>query len=263
LSSSDIRELNREKLVAKWKEQDAYIDHLLSKLEASGANEVAKLKESEAKLQLQIQESTRRENVLNMRLATKQQEMQELVSQVHDLKQGQSSEGSQLHSMAVDPAVNLVFQRMKSQLADYKEKLEQAQNDLSAWKFSPDSVTGKKLLAKCRSLIQENQELGKQISQGRVAQLEAEIALQKKLNQEVKEAQDELNEFVIQMDEEAEAMQSTIMHLQQQLKETKDVLVKTNPPLKDRTSKPNGPVDGHSSSSTSSSSKTGSRSQDS
>jgi len=27
---------------------------------------------------------------------------------------------------------------MKSQLADYKEKLEQAQNDLSAWKFSPD-----------------------------------------------------------------------------------------------------------------------------
>jgi len=51
-------------------------------------------------------------------------------------------------------------------------------------------VTGKKLLAKCRSLIQENQELGKQISQGRVAQLEAEIALQKKLNQEVKGALD-------------------------------------------------------------------------
>lgn len=65
------------------------------------------------------------------------------------------------------------------------------------------------------------------------------------------------------MDEEAEAMQSTIMHLQQQLKETKDVLVKTNPSLKDRTSKPNGPVDSHNSSSTSSSSKTGSRSQDS
>ena len=63
----------------RWKDQEAYIDHLLSKLESSGANEVAKLKESEAKLQLQIQESTRRENVLNMRLATKQQEMQELV----------------------------------------------------------------------------------------------------------------------------------------------------------------------------------------
>ena len=65
------------------------------------------------------------------------------------------------------------------------------------------------MMAKCRSLIQENAELGKQISQvlpaalsiishplflslnqGRVAQLEAEIALQKKLNQEIKTAQD-------------------------------------------------------------------------
>ena len=51
-------------------------------------------------------------------------------------------------------------------------------------------MTGKKLMAKCRSLLQENAELGKQISQGRVAQLEAEIALHKKHNQEIKAAQD-------------------------------------------------------------------------
>ena len=73
----------------------------------------------------------------------------------------------------------------------------------------------------------------------------------------------ELNEFVIQLDEEAEAMQSTILHLQQQLKEAKDTPAKSNPSTKDRTSKPNGPVDGHSSSTSTSSSKTGSRSQDS
>ena len=45
-------------------------------------------------------------------------------------------------------------------------------------------------MAKCRGLLQENQDLGKQISQGRVAQLEAEVALQKKYNQEVKETQE-------------------------------------------------------------------------
>lgn len=45
-------------------------------------------------------------------------------------------------------------------------------------------------MAKCRSLLQENQDLGKQISQGRVAQLEAEVALQKKYNQEIKETQE-------------------------------------------------------------------------
>ena len=48
------------------------------------------------------------------------------------------------------------------------------------------SVTGKKLMSKCRALIQENQQLGKQLSQGRIAQLEAEIALQKKYSLELK-----------------------------------------------------------------------------
>ncbi len=62
----------------RWKDQEAFIEQLLSKLESSGAGEVSKLKESENKLQLRIQESTRCENVLNMRLATKQQEMHEL-----------------------------------------------------------------------------------------------------------------------------------------------------------------------------------------
>lgn len=56
--------------------------------------------------------------------------------------------------------------------------------------FTNPSVTGKKLMAKCRNLIQENQELGKQLSQGRVAQLEAELALQKKYSDELKSSQD-------------------------------------------------------------------------
>jgi hypothetical protein len=39
-------------------------------------------------------------------------------------------------------------------------------------------------------LIQENQELGRQLSQGRIAQLEAELALQKKYSEELKSSQD-------------------------------------------------------------------------
>ena len=51
----------------------------MSQLEAAGADEVAKLKENETRLQLRVQEAQRRENVLNMRLATKQQETQEIM----------------------------------------------------------------------------------------------------------------------------------------------------------------------------------------
>lgn len=38
----------------------------------------------------------------------------------------------------VDPAINLLFLKMKSELEQTKDKLEQAQNELSAWKFTPD-----------------------------------------------------------------------------------------------------------------------------
>ena len=64
----------------RWEEQDEYIEWLLA---AKGMEEVEKLQETVTKLTLQVQEATRRENVLNMRLATKQQELQDtLVSDV-------------------------------------------------------------------------------------------------------------------------------------------------------------------------------------
>ena len=44
-------------------------------------------------------------------------------------------------------------------------------------------------MARCRSLIQENQELGMQMSQGRIGQLESELALQKKYDDELKATQ--------------------------------------------------------------------------
>ena len=68
--------------ILSWKDQDNYIESLLAKLENSSAEDVARLRESECKLQLQVQELTRRENVLNMRLATKQEEMRNLLVRI-------------------------------------------------------------------------------------------------------------------------------------------------------------------------------------
>ena len=51
------------------------------------------------------------------------------------------------------------------------------------------SQTGKRLMAKCKMLLQENEELGKVISAGRTAKLEGEIALQKRFVDEMKKSQ--------------------------------------------------------------------------
>ena len=51
------------------------------------------------------------------------------------------------------------------------------------------SQTGKKLMARCQMLLQENEELGKTIASGKTAKLEGEIALQKTLVTEMKNNQ--------------------------------------------------------------------------
>lgn len=54
------------------------------------------------------------------------------------MKQAQTQGTAQLKSMLLDPAVNLVFQKMSKEMDEAQEKLKQTQNELSAWKFTPD-----------------------------------------------------------------------------------------------------------------------------
>lgn len=55
--------------------------------------------------------------------------------------------------------------------------------------ISPYSNTGKRLMAKCRLLYQENEELGRMISSGRLAKLEGDLALQRNFSEEMKKSQ--------------------------------------------------------------------------
>ncbi|CAD7671370.1 unnamed protein product [Nyctereutes procyonoides] len=192
LSETDFKVMARDELILRWKQYEAYVQALEGKYTDLNSNDATGLRESEEKLKQQQQESARRENILVVRLATKEQEMQECTTQIQYLKQVQQPSVAQLRSTMVDPAINLFFPKMKGELEQTKDKLEQAQNELS-----------KKLMAKCRMLIQENQELGRQLSQGHIAQVEAELALQKKYSEELKAG-----------------MQSNILVLQPQLKET-------------------------------------------
>lgn len=51
-------------------------------------------------------------------------------------------------------------------------------------------------MAKCRLLYQENEELGKIISSGRMAKLEGDLALQKSFSEEMKKSQSGEYRFV-------------------------------------------------------------------
>ncbi|XP_050390706.1 pre-mRNA-splicing regulator WTAP [Patella vulgata] len=241
----DLSSLSKEDLVLKLQEQNDYIKHMeIKKTKTRDEGSEEEGKDSDDKLKQQSIEAARRENTLVMRLTNKEQELQDCMNQIQEMKAGQTTSMAQLRTMLLDPAVNLVFQRITKEMDDCKDKLKQTQNELSAWKFTPDSQTGKRLMVKCRMLLQENEELGKMIASGKTAKLEGEIALQKTLVTEMKKGQEEMDEFVADLEEDVEGMQSMIYVLQQQLKDTKEQLTQLqteNEQLRKNTSAvPNG-----------------------
>ncbi|XP_071438771.1 pre-mRNA-splicing regulator female-lethal(2)D-like isoform X3 [Hetaerina americana] len=243
LTDQQFEKMTREEVRNNWHEQDLYIDILESQI-ASQEGEIASLRESEERMRQQHLESTHREKVLVRRLATKEQEMQEYASQIAEFKAGQTAGSSALRSALLDPAVNLLMQSLRNELVATKTRLEETQNELSAWKFTPDSNTGKRLMAKCRLLYQENEELGRMISSGRLAKLEGELALQKRFSDEVKKSQSELDEFLQELDEDVDGMQSTIYYLQQELKKSKEAYMNLQKQINSQvTEAPAGSVD--------------------
>jgi chromosome segregation ATPase len=172
--------------------------------------------ETEERMNKQLAEAARRENVLVLRLSAREQELQDVAAVAVNYRKQQAS-GATLRKTMLDPAVNFLYHKMKMELKETKEKFESAQSELAAWKFTPDSQTGKKLMSRCRTLIQENQELGNQLSVGNLKNLEAKLQLQEKQNAALTKAQAETDEFVLQLDEEVEGFQANIMNLQAQL----------------------------------------------
>ncbi|ORX96729.1 hypothetical protein K493DRAFT_350551 [Basidiobolus meristosporus CBS 931.73] len=126
----------------------------------------------------------------------------------------------------LDPTIHALFTSMKKELEKKALKILQLTEELEAVKFSPSSLTGKRLLAKCRSLQQENEGLGKRMCQGRVAQYELEISMQRKLIDSLKEKirgnrtvnannpNTKSDHWIEHLDTEVESLQSRLLNLQ-------------------------------------------------
>lgn len=63
---------------------------------------------------------------------------------------------------------------MRATVLKLDDELRKSKEDLVAAKFVPSSITGKKLVNKCRILKEENDEFGLQVSEGRIHQLQCE-----------------------------------------------------------------------------------------
>eukprot|EP00947_MAST-08B_sp_MAST-8B-sp1_P001110 g1110.t1 len=169
------------------------------------------------RLEQELKEVKEREGLLVMRLSMKESEIHQLQSCVQDLYKTQGRAEGFLRKTLLDPAVNLEVQLLKNQLKDANEKVKTYQQELEAVKFDPKSNTGRKLVAKCRTLLLENEELGKQVSEGTIQQLRVERDLQKAEVVRLRKDLEEALLFNEDMDEERQALSVQVFKLQKQL----------------------------------------------
>jgi chromosome segregation ATPase len=179
------------------------------------------LQQNDEKLKSQIADLKLRESALVIRLSQKEKEISDLTSQLADLRRSLLPEVKEVRTILLDPMVNLQVQRMRDELAETEKRLKETQEELEAVQFNAQSMVGKKLLAKCRVLQEENDEFGRQLSEGTLSTHKIELNLLKELVAELKRNLAESHEFVLQLDAEVEMMQNRIFELQQQLTQLK------------------------------------------
>lgn len=175
------------------------------------------------------------------RINIKEQQIQDYANQLTEIKASIPSKNN-----LVDPAINLIFMKLKQELNATKAKLEDTQNELTAWKFTPDSNTGKRLMAKCRLLYQENEDLGKIVSNGRLAKLESDIENHRALCEDLRRSQVDFEGIIQDLDVDVEGFTSNIISLQQKLKTSEEKIAsleaelneKKKDPIEDEESEP-------------------------
>lgn len=125
------------------------------------------LKSSEESLKEQLEKAKKREAAFIVTFAKREQEIAELKSAVRDLKTQLRPPSMQTRRLLLDPAIHEEFTRLKNLVEEKEKKIKELQDNVAAVNFTPSSKHGKMLMAKCRTLQEENEEIGAMASEGK------------------------------------------------------------------------------------------------
>ncbi|VDL93851.1 unnamed protein product [Schistocephalus solidus] len=119
------------------------------------------------------------------------------------------------HGGLLSPALSALYRAAIEHAKVTKTKLKQSFDDLTAWKFSPDSPSGKRLMTCMRQLLAKNEGLGRINEADRLASLESEAAMQATcIDEFLKTNQESVLE---ESSFDLEGLQSSLLILKQQL----------------------------------------------
>jgi hypothetical protein len=120
-----------------------------------------------------------------------------------------------------DPVINMEICALRQIIADKDQEIEKLREELAAATFDPNAMAGLKLMKKMKKILEENQDLGKQLVEDKALGAAAALAKEKELHAATQEELRESTEFSSILDEENEKLQVQIQELTKKLAEVK------------------------------------------
>jgi chromosome segregation ATPase len=178
---------------------------------------VQNLKSSEESLKEQLEKAKKREAAFIVTFAKKEQEIAELKSAVRDLKTQLRPPSMQTRRLLLDPAIHEEFTRLKTLVEEKEKKIKELQDNVAAVNFTASSKLGKMLMAKCRTLQAENEEIGEMASEGKIHELAMKIAMLKSQNTELRNQFDLLYKHMDLLSNDVERSNDMVYMMQEKL----------------------------------------------
>ncbi|CAN1335055.1 FKBP12-interacting protein of 37 kDa [Linum perenne] len=177
------------------------------------------LKSSEESLKEQLEKAKKKEAAFIVTFAKREQEIAELKSAVRDLRAQLKPPSMQARRLLLDPAIHEEFTRLKKLIEEKDKKVKELQDSIAAMSFTASSKMGKMLMAKCRTLLEENDEIGEQAAEGKIHELGMKLALQKSQNVELRNQYEDLYDHMEGLTDDAEKSNELVLALQEKLVE--------------------------------------------
>ncbi|XP_056846814.1 FKBP12-interacting protein of 37 kDa isoform X1 [Raphanus sativus] len=180
---------------------------------------IQNLKSSERSLKEQLEIAKRKEASYIVQYAKREQEMAELKSAVRDLKSQLKPASMQARRLLLDPAIHEEFSRLKNLVEEKDKRVKELQDSLTAFTFTPLSLKGKMLMEKCKTLQEENEEIGHQAAEGKIHELAMKLSMQKSQNAELRKQFEGLYKHMDELTNDVERSNETVIILQDKLEE--------------------------------------------
>ncbi|KAL9252958.1 FKBP12-interacting protein of 37 kDa-like protein [Drosera capensis] len=187
-------------------------------------NYLQTLRSSEESLKDQLEKAKKKEAAFVKTFAKRDQEIAELKSAVRELRGQLKPPSLQSRKLLLDPAIHEEFTRLKNLVEEKDQKVKELQEQNNALAFNPQSKFGKMLMAKCKTLQEENEEIGYLASEGKMNELAIKLALQRSQNAELRSQYEALYKHAEALANDMEKSNETVIILQEKLVE-KDVVI--------------------------------------